>query len=80
MNRILHAAVVFVLISAGSAAPVLAQSEYRGTPADQAACKPDVFRLCAGEIPSVRKITACLRRNMARLNPGCAAVFANESR
>jgi hypothetical protein len=32
-------------------------------------------RLCAGEIPNVRAITACLRRQKANLSPGCAAVF-----
>ena len=62
----------------GAALPAHAQSEYRGTPAQRAACRPDVFRLCAGEIPSVRGITACLRRNLPRLSPACAAVFNGE--
>ena len=61
-------------------APAQAQSqqEYRGTPAQQAACRPNVFRFCAGEIPDVRKITACLRRNINKLTPDCAAVFAEQ--
>ncbi len=33
-----------------------------GTPAQRKACTPDVYRLCAGEIPNVRAITSCLRR------------------
>jgi hypothetical protein len=52
------------------------QAQYQGTPAQRAACRPDVYRLCAGEIPNVRAITACLRKNSSRLSEGCAAVFA----
>jgi hypothetical protein len=39
------------------------------------ACTPDVYRLCATEIPSVSAITACLRRKRASLSEGCRAVF-----
>ncbi len=55
------------------------QSQYQGTPAQRASCRPDVYRLCAGEIPNVRAITACLRKNYSRLSAGCAAVFAGGS-
>ena len=47
----------------------------QGTPEQRRACTPDVYRLCAGEIPNVRAITACLRRRKASLSPACAAVF-----
>jgi len=46
-----------------------------GTPAQRRACAPDVYRLCAGEIPNVRAITACLRRQKANLSEVCRAVF-----
>jgi hypothetical protein len=46
-----------------------------GTPDQRRACTPDVYRLCAGEIPNVRAITACLRRNKANLSEACRAVF-----
>jgi hypothetical protein len=39
------------------------------------ACTPDVYRLCAGEIPSVPGITACLRRKKASLSEACRVVF-----
>ena len=39
------------------------------------ACTPDVYRLCAAEIPSVSGITACLRRKKASLSDACRAVF-----
>ena len=60
---------LLTLIASGSA---VAQ---QGTPEQRKACTPDVYRLCAGEIPNVRAITACLRRQRASLSPGCAAVF-----
>jgi hypothetical protein len=62
---------LFLSMFAGGAA--LAQ--YQGTPEQRRACTPDVYRLCAGEIPNVRAITACLRRNKASLSPACAAAF-----
>ena len=47
----------------------------QGTPEQRRACTPDVYRLCAGEIPNVRAITACLRRQKGSLSSACAAVF-----
>ena len=61
--------VLFVLIAGGSA---VAQ---QGTPEQRKACTPDVYRLCAGEIPNVRAIIACLRRQKSSLSAACAAVF-----
>lgn len=45
------------------------------TPEQKRACTPDVYRLCAGEIPNVRAITNCLRRQRASLSDACRAVF-----
>jgi hypothetical protein len=56
------------LFAAGSAYAI-------GTPEQRRACTPDVYRLCAGEIPNVRAITACLRRQKASLSEACRAVF-----
>jgi hypothetical protein len=47
----------------------------QGTPAQRKACTPDVYRLCPGEIPNVRAITACLRRQKANLSEACRALF-----
>jgi hypothetical protein len=47
----------------------------QGTPEQRRACTPDVYRLCASEIPNVRAITACLRRQKGSLSPACAAMF-----
>ncbi len=50
-------------------------AQAQGTPAQRRSCTPDVYRLCAGEIPNVRAITACLRRNRASLSDACRTVF-----
>jgi hypothetical protein len=52
------------LVSAGSAFAL-------GTPEQRRACTPDVYRLCAGEIPNVRAITICLQRHKASLSEAC---------
>ena len=52
-----------------------ASANAQGTPEQRRACSPDVYRLCAGEIPNVRAITACLRRNRPSLGDTCRAVF-----
>src|SRR5258705_13001401 len=46
-----------------------------GTPEQRRACTPDVYRLCPGEIPNVRAITACLWRQKASLSEACRALF-----
>jgi hypothetical protein len=46
-----------------------------GTPEQRRACTPDVYRLCAGEIPNVRAITACLQRQKGNLSEACRAAM-----
>jgi hypothetical protein len=67
-----HLASTLGLFLALFASPAFAQ---QGTPEQRRACTPDVYRLCAGEIPNRQAITACLRRQKARLSAACAAVF-----
>jgi hypothetical protein len=62
-------ALLLALLSSGSVRADLA------TPEQKRACTPDVYRLCAGEIPNVRAITACLRRQRSNLSDACRAVF-----
>ena len=57
-----------------------ASAQYQGTAEQRRACTPDVYRLCAGEIPNVRAITACLRRQRGSLSPACAAAFEQAQR
>jgi hypothetical protein len=61
-----------LLLTSLTASAALAEP---GTPLQRRACTPDVYRLCAGEIPNVRAITNCLRRQKASLSEACRAVF-----
>lgn len=45
------------------------------TAEQRAACTPDVFRLCSGDIPNIPAITACMRKNKSNLSAACKAVF-----
>lgn len=66
------------LLSLLGTIPALAQDQKYdsiSTAEQRRACRPDVYRLCAGEIPNVAKITACMRRNKANLSEACKAVF-----
>ena len=47
----------------------------QGTPEEQAACQPDVMRLCGNFIPDVDRIVACLKTNEPNLNPACHDVM-----
>jgi hypothetical protein len=53
--------------------------ERRGTAEQQAACTPDVFRLCSSEIPNTDRIVVCLQQNTPQLSRGCRAVFESEN-
>ena len=68
-NPVLAFALLAMLTAIGPARAELA------TPEQKKACTPDVYRLCAGEIPNVKAITACLRRQKANLSEACRAVF-----
>jgi hypothetical protein len=69
VNRPLALGLLVALAASSAARADLA------TPEQKRACTPDVYRLCAGEIPNVRAITACLRRQKANLSEACRAVF-----
>jgi hypothetical protein len=50
--------------------PAFAQSQE-----DQAACTPDVMRLCQQDIPDQNRVVACLVRSKLQLSPACSGVF-----
>ena len=67
-----YAILIFALAIPGTA---LAQ-QHGGSAEDQLACTPDVYRLCAGNIPDEDAITACLAQHKSQLSAGCKAVFS----
>lgn len=68
-------AIAFTLMFGALVSGAAAADNSNASPAQRKACTPDVYRLCAGEIPSVPGITACLRRKKANLSEACRAVF-----
>ncbi len=68
-NAAVALALLLALSTTGSALAATA------TPEQKKACTPDVYRLCAGEIPNVRAIISCLRQQKASLSEACRAVF-----
>jgi hypothetical protein len=74
MHCILHRTILGLVLATGGAQAASAQ-EYRGTWEQQAACTPDVWRLCGDKIPDVSRIVACLQRNTPNLSRACRAVF-----
>ena len=46
-----------------------------GTPEQRRACKQDAMRLCREFVPDVKRITACMERNVDKLSPLCRTQF-----
>lgn len=71
---------VMIALGVGAAMSDATADQNHGTPDQQAACTPDVFRLCGSAIPDEDRIVGCLRQNTAQLSHGCRAVFnSNDS-
>ncbi len=62
---------------AASLSPASAQE--RAPASDEDSCRPDVFRLCSGDIPDETRIVACLNLRATELSPACRAVIAPET-
>jgi hypothetical protein len=60
-----------------SGAAALAQNY---TPDQQSACQGDAFKFCAGDIPNIPAIEACLKSNVNQLSPPCRAEFEPEGK
>jgi hypothetical protein len=45
------------------------------TPAENAACRSDVARLCRSAAPDTGRVLACLQANRGRLSRGCISVL-----
>jgi hypothetical protein len=77
MMRIFALMALAVVLGSGVApAGERSGSGRSGTDAEQRACTPDVFRLCAEAIPDEERIVACLKRKKARLSRACRKVMS----
>ena len=54
------------------------QARAGGSADEQRACTPDVFRLCASEIPSEDRIVVCLNKKITQLSPACRRVMDSD--
>jgi hypothetical protein len=70
MGEIMKKLAFIISALAIAAGPAFAQSQD-----DQAACTPDVMRLCQQDIPDQSRIVACLVRSRLQLSPACFGVF-----
>lgn len=61
-----------------SVSTVATSSSFAFSAEAQSACSSDAFRLCAAEIPSISRITSCIRRNKSSLSSGCRTVLDKE--
>jgi hypothetical protein len=61
-----------------AASTAATSSGFAFSPEAQQMCTGDAFRLCAAEMPSIPRITACIRKNKSSLSSGCRAVLDKE--
>jgi hypothetical protein len=50
---------------------------YQGTPEDQKACQPAVFKYCQQALPDQFRILQCLQANRPNIGRACQQVLAN---
>jgi hypothetical protein len=73
---LMHAFTVktFAVLSVAAAAiatSTVLPATAQGTQAQRMACMSDAMSLCSADIPNTARIAACLRREQARVSPGC---------
>jgi Cysteine rich repeat len=79
------AAVACVLVASGvMASSAAAQTRgffdffselLKGTPEEEAACKPDVTKYCQDAVPDTFRVLGCLKQQRKRLSKPCLAVL-----
>jgi hypothetical protein len=67
---ILLTLIVPLMVMATAAAGLAA-----GTPEQRRACRADAMKFCRSEVPNVKRITACMEKNIAKLSPPCRTQF-----
>lgn len=50
-------------------------SHAAGTYEQRRACRADAMKFCHDYVPNVKRITACMERNIRKLSPACRAQF-----
>ena len=77
------AGLVLAVSLAWGSANAFAQSPFEGTPREQAACRPDVVKMCKEFLSpppaDTFKILACLQAHRGRLSPPCYEVLKSHN-
>lgn len=53
----------------------VATAHAEGTPEQRRACRADAMKFCREFVPNVKRITACMEANKAKLSPLCRTQF-----
>ncbi len=72
-----HRKATLLALALAISLPTWAQAAFQGTPREQAACRPDVRKLCRSVKPGSRSrvYVSCLKANRKNLSKPCAAVL-----
>ncbi len=71
--RITSVAIAFLAIALLAMTPSAAQAA--GTPDQRRACRQDAMTFCRAYVPNVKRITACMEKNVKKLSPLCRKQF-----
>ncbi len=71
--RIVCAATACTALALLAVAPSAAQAA--GTPDQRRACRQDAMTFCRAYAPNVKRITACMEKNVKKLSPLCRKQF-----
>jgi hypothetical protein len=52
-----------------------AASHAAGTYEQRRACRADAMKFCRDQVPNVKRVTACMEKNIRKLSPPCRAQF-----
>ena len=75
MNRLFKSTAIAVALTIAVSTSSFAFTQADGSAGDREACTPDVFRLCAANIPNADAIVGCLHKKRAQLSPACKKVI-----
>ena len=78
-------AAIFIFVATGAMAqtpsqkpapfPSPFQDLFKGTPEEQAACRPDSTRFCRDAEPDTFRVLACLQHNRQKISVACRRVL-----
>lgn len=78
MSRCATAIALVLLLGSGALAqtdprspPAGSGSLFRGSPEEEAACRPDATKFCLDEMPDNMRVLGCLQKHRTKLRKAC---------